>query len=391
MAWKNIFVGLLSVLVIALGALYQQSPLIRLLLDFSEHELTDNSACTAVPGTEACEKIVLHHESGLLYMACSTVAKKRAWDPFSVKFEDRSGTTDYIAFYDPKTREITRLNVSSLADSRGLHVHGLDVVQSESDPSTLWVYVVNHRPQLEAGSEYQLGTSEAIEVFKTTPGGKALEHVKTYDDQAVLILTNDVTGSSDGQSFYFTNYHPSKLGKLENLASLVFATKSTSVGFCHADTGCKIAAKGVIGANGIVRTNDDTIWVATTADTYIRSFSRQADNTLVLAEEVKIGGMVDNLTTDKRGNIYAAVVASEPRKFLAYIGDIKNRISPTATYNISLNTGRSSFFGEKWSVQKIFEDDGSVISASTTSAYDPREGVLYLHGPFSDKLVTCPK
>lgn len=211
------------------------------------------------------------HSFAELYprLACSTPASRLLWAPYFKVFTKASPTTDYIAVYDHKKGALKHLTIEGFNDPRGLHLHGMDVVTSHTDPSVLWVYAINHRPQLKAGAEHELGADEAIEVFKTTPGGNTLVHVKTFDDQSVLITPNDVAGSSDGKSFYFTNDHPSRLGKVShpiNLGGMIssqssvllsikwdragtfwLSTKSTSVGYCHADTGCKIAAKELIG------------------------------------------------------------------------------------------------------------------------------------------------
>lgn len=39
-----------AVLVVLAGVIYQQSPVVRVLLDHTTYELTDNSACTRIPG-----------------------------------------------------------------------------------------------------------------------------------------------------------------------------------------------------------------------------------------------------------------------------------------------------------------------------------------------------
>lgn len=144
-------------------------------------------------------------------------------------FKEASPTTDSIAVYDHKKGTLKRLTLEGFNDPRGLHLHGMDVVTSRTDPSLLWVYVINHRPQLKAGTEYEFGADEAIEVFKTTPGGDSLVHVRTFDDPSVLITPNDVTGSADGKSFYFTNdtIRPYNLFGSHRTASINMAIANT--------------------------------------------------------------------------------------------------------------------------------------------------------------------
>jgi arylesterase/paraoxonase len=47
---------------------------------------------------------------------------------------------------------------------------------------------------------------------------------------------------------------------------------------------------------------------------------------------------------------------------------------------VTLNTGRSAFFGEKFRIEKIFEDGGELASGMTTAAYDGERGRLVLSG-----------
>ncbi len=69
-----------------------------------------------------------------------------------------------------------------------------------------------------------------------------------------------------------------------------------------------------------------------------------------------------------------------------------------AAWRFTLNTGPGSFYGEKYTVEKVrpmvedtpgillisgfkaFEDDGSVVSGSTSVVYDSERKILYMHG-----------
>lgn len=117
---------------------------------------------------------------------------------------------DYVATYDPKTSTVTRLNVLGFESPRGLSLHGMDVVPSAADPSELFVYLVNHRVPLNDLAK-NVGADSVIEIFKTTLGSKNMTHIKTVNDP-VIMTPNDIVGSSDGKSFYFTNDHGAKVG-----------------------------------------------------------------------------------------------------------------------------------------------------------------------------------
>jgi arylesterase / paraoxonase len=118
---------------------------------------------------------------------------------------------DYIATYDPATSQVSRLRTPDFNNGRGLSLHGMDVVPSSSDPQELFIYLVNHRIPLGDRSAEQIGADSVIEIFKTTIGGEALIHIKTVEDP-IIVTPNDVVGSADGKSFYFTNDHDAKVG-----------------------------------------------------------------------------------------------------------------------------------------------------------------------------------
>lgn len=69
----------------------------------------------------------------------------------------------------------------------------------------------------------------------------------------------------------------------------LFGSKSSSVGYCHIDDGCKIAIAGTHGSNGIAAAPNGTIYVANSLYGGVLFLEPQADNTLVIIESVKTG------------------------------------------------------------------------------------------------------
>ena len=171
-----------------------------------------SSFCQTVLTSFAVLESVLHEPSGLLYLACSTLSSRVHWTP-AIDHLNATGASrdDYVATYQSKTNTVTRLKIVNFSSSRGLSLHGMDVVPSEIDPSELFVYLVNHRAPLGDADAAKVGADSVIEVFKTTVGGSTLTHIKTVEDP-VIITPNDIAGSSDGKSFYFTNDHGAKVG-----------------------------------------------------------------------------------------------------------------------------------------------------------------------------------
>jgi len=77
-----------------------------------------NDKCEVVKSLKACEKIVLHQPTGVLYLACSTIESRRAWTPALDRFDTSGSGGDYLATYDPKSQKVTRLVLKGLLDSR---------------------------------------------------------------------------------------------------------------------------------------------------------------------------------------------------------------------------------------------------------------------------------
>ena len=79
--------------------------------------------------------------------------------------------------------------------------------------------------------------------------------------------------------------------KQPNVVSVILQQKLTSIGFCGSD-GCKPAATGLYGINGIARSpfhSNDTFYVAHTFLGGVSLFTRQSDNRLLLDEHINTG------------------------------------------------------------------------------------------------------
>ncbi|KAL1721935.1 hypothetical protein EV715DRAFT_194216 [Schizophyllum commune] len=356
--------------------------------------------CRLVSELQACEKIIVHEPTGLVYAACSTVADRKAWLPALNYYNAsaRSGN-DYIALYDPTTDSFIKLDVVGLDDPRGLSLHGMDVVPSAEDPETLWVYLVNHRPPVDelekdSSSTATLTHSEdpSIEIFKTRAGSSELHHVRTVADPVVLHSPNDVAGSPDGREFWFTNDMKDVDGWKAKLY-MILQVAATSVGHCHVDRGCKIALDKLPGANGIVRlptnwSGDEResgtkssgeqktrLMLGSATRPEVRILECQADDTLEVVGVYEHDLPLDNLTVDKRGTVWAAGFPKGADLISKHIPDPLNNPSASTAVRVRCEKG-------KCVVDKPFESGGSnnIGSGSTTVAYDAERKLLFLSG-----------
>ncbi|KAA1472954.1 serum paraoxonase/arylesterase [Dentipellis sp. KUC8613] len=383
----RIWLTVTAVLIAALAAFYQftlQPILLATGIIGRVVESVGNTQCTGVPEFQACEKLILH--DGLLYLACSTPESRKHWTP-SLWPLNATGvsTADYFATYNPSTKQTTRLAFANFDTARGYSSHGFDVVTSAADKNELFVYAVNHRPPLGA-SAFEVGADSVIEVFKMARGGSVLTHVKTYEDEKI-IEPNDVVGFGDGKSFYFTNDKGAKTGYTRELEWL--GLKRSSVVYCHADQGCKYAITGLPDTNGITRAPNDTYYVADAQFGGVRVLERQADNSLVVLDHIKTDRGIDNVAVDDNGAVWGSGFPKALQFVHACAHPERGDRAPSSAIRITLNQGEGAFFGEKYKVEKVFEDDGQIASCTTSAVYDVKRGLLYLSGLCSTQLTIC--
>ncbi|KAF7361957.1 Serum paraoxonase/arylesterase 2 [Mycena venus] len=341
-------------------------------------ESLGTTGCTTVPAP-ACEKIVLHEPTGVLYLACSSPESRAHWTP-SLAQLNASGpdAVDYLATYNPDTGVVARLEPTL----PGFMSHGMDVVPSASNPDELFIYAVNHRKPADRASAPVTGADSTIEIFKTTVGSTALTHLRTIRD-AVIVTPNDIVGSPDGKSFFFTNDHDTKTSKMRLLH--LIGLEYGSVGYCDVESGCKYVARKLHSANGIVRApTNDTFYVSNSLLGGITVLERQSDNTLLKTHTIPTDRGIDNLSIDKDGVMWAAGFPSAIAMG-AHIAD-PSQLSPVSAHSIAMNTGPGSFYGEKYKVNKVFENDGTLVSGTTSVVHDAKRKRLYLNGESEDPM-----
>ncbi|EJD03198.1 calcium-dependent phosphotriesterase [Fomitiporia mediterranea MF3/22] len=382
-------VGLVAILI----GFYQLSlrPKLAILGVGREVRPVGNTRCKVYPDAQACEKIVIHNPTGLVYMACSTPSSRTHWIPTTDRLNAMGkSSSDYVAFFDPSTSRTTRLRIEGFKDPRGqgLSVHGMDVVPSKENPGELIMYLVNHRTPLPPKDPKVDGADSVVEVFRTTPGSEVMRHVRTFEDP-VITTPNDILAiGDDDKSFYFTNDHGfRKTGLARRLAlDAFFDLGWSNVGYCHAERGCKIVIDNLVSANGITRGKDGRVYVTSPTSGRVYVLDRKADNSLVIADVITHSGMIDNLSTDQNGTIWGAGLVH----ILHFSGphhDNPEIKTPSSALRITVNNSGTP--REKYRVEKVFEDDGEFASGSTSAAYDAERKKLYLHGIASPHLTVC--
>lgn len=92
---------------------------------------------------------------------------------------------------------------------------------------------------------------------------------------------------------------------------------------------------------------------------------------------------------DSKGAIWAAGLPKAFSTRTRLLNPSQVHSAPASVFKITLNIGESSFYGEKYSVQKVLEDDGTKVSGITAVAHDATRGRLFMHGVVEDSLILC--
>ncbi|KAJ7829138.1 hypothetical protein B0H13DRAFT_2679930 [Mycena leptocephala] len=386
----NLFILILA----ALGGFYQIyiHPLLKLYGVFDgQVQNIGTRDCYKVEELQTCEKAVLHQATGVIYFACSNPHNRAGVfnSPHDAQKRVQTRTeSDYLATYDASTKKVTRLSFTNGFTTEDTSaVHGMDVVPNSSDPKKLWIYLVNHR--VPKGDPPLNGLDSVIELFETEVGSSSVTHIKTFDYPEYIIHPNDVVGSPDGKSFYFTNHVYTRTPQNEIFAYFhnVIIKGRASIGYCHIDKGCKLAATGLPTNNGLASTGNGTWYLASTFNGGIRVFEEGNDNDLVLVDTIPTKYGMDNLSIDKNGAVWAAAF---PKMFtlLKQMTDMDAR-APSAVFRLAANTGADKFYGKKYILDIPWQDNGTLALGSTTFVHDADRKRLITTGVMAPWVTVC--
>ncbi|KAH7339446.1 hypothetical protein B0J17DRAFT_655144 [Rhizoctonia solani] len=370
----------LAVFSATLFQVYVRSPALEALGVYRQLQPINHENCKSVPELQACEKITIL-SSGIMYLACAgTIESRSTWMPTLDALNATTVLTrsvhDYLATYDIRTGEITRLTLRGLVDPRGLNLHGMDVVPDEADSTMLWIYLVNHRPNSDSAHK---GADSVIEIFKTRIGVDYVQWVHTVEDAQVMVTPNDIIGGGNGQEFWFTNDNGVKIGMRRHIDAM-FWLKTTFVGYCHVAYGCKRASVPLYASNGITKASDGSIIVGSYRLGQFTVHKPREDKTLEYVRTIKTDMPLDNLALSTDGSIIAAAF---PKGHL--LGECKKSINVTAPSAV-LRISDATLDG-KYNVEKIYEDNGQLGSFATTAAM--YGDTLYIHGLMAHRMLVC--
>ena len=92
---------------------------------------------------------------------------------------------------------------------------------------------------------------------------------------------------------------------------------------------------------------------------------------------------------DSKGAIWAAGLPKVFTTRAHILYPTHTTSAPSSVFKITLNIGESSFYGEKYTVEKVLEDDGMKISGITSAVHDATRKRLFMHGIVGESLIVC--
>ena len=227
--------------------------------------------------------------------------------------------------------------------------HGISIFKKDS---THKVIAVNHTPD-----------GHSLEVF--TLKNKMLNFETSLKDP-LMVSPNDVV-FVDEKRFYFTNDHKYTTGIGRYLEDYLGLAISNVIYFDGQKY--KEVAKGIAYANGInYDRNRSLLYVASPRKFLVKVYNRNPDGSLEFIEDIPCGTGVDNIEFDSEGNLW---IGAHPNllRFAAYAKG-KEKTSPSEIIKISYR-GKGDY-----TIEQVYMDDGSAMSASTVAA------------PFKDLILT---
>ena len=148
--------------------------------------------------------------------------------------------------------------------------------------------------------------------------------------------------------------------------------------------------------NGIIRSQDGLIYVVHLIKRKIEVYRLLADGALEHIDSIDTPYPVDNLSIDSEGDIYAAAFPKAYTIFDVYDG--KPVHPPTSVFKISrkeksrkgsLKQKDAKTYTKGYVVEKVLEDNGSLLPASTKAIHDPKTGSIFLSGIVSRFIAVC--
>ena len=146
-----------------------------------------------------------------------------------------------------------------------------------------------------------------------------------------------------------------------------------SLAYCS-QTECHIAAVGGFKyPNGLIKGSDGLYYVPNSAKDQIKVMELLPNLTMKEVDVIRLGMPVDNLSVDKRGDIYAAAFP-DSLTLLRSLKDPYNLDAPSTIWRIRM-------MGSTYDIHKVLEDkEAKIMGGATVARHDVKTGRLFIGG-----------
>ncbi|ROW09842.1 hypothetical protein VMCG_02163 [Cytospora schulzeri] len=333
------------------------------------------------PWLEACEDMWLSEATRKLYLACSDPEARDQWMPNEgqLNLTGRS-TRDAIIMMDLETLDFSKLPMPGFPGTQGdgiINFNGF--TGADREDGCVDLFITNFRPSIDTFTglvlpdQAAVGGNSTIEVFKTCPKADSLEHVRTIADRAVV--TPNRVAVTEGGGLYLTNDHGQHKIGWRNLVSPILLTGDVTYCPDDASAACQTVSEGYGYPNGLITSHlDGLVYVPRSAQGGITVLRPRKDQSLEFVDEINIPYAIDNLSEDRNGVIWAAVIPNAIQ-FMRQAKDPRHQSPSSSVFKI--------FRTEKglYEVVKVLEDrHGQVLPGTTTVVHDVTTARLFLSG-----------
>lgn len=353
------------------------------------------------PQLEACEDLWLDEQERVLYAACAGTKSRMAWNPAISQLDvtgrrpagsefiaidiDSFGTNNFFSYRTIMPKGTYGAKGDAILDTVGF-------TGEHIDDATIHFYFPNVAPY--HGSFFdakEIGANATVEVFELKRGNDEMKHLRTVHSPAVWSPNRPAAlGNGD---FLVTNDHGVKVGWRKQLEPVIgggTVAFCSSSGECHGATsppGVDIR-KNLKFPNGLAKGHDGLIYVPSSADGTVKVFALQPDQTLIQLHTIRLGMPLDNITPDKRGDLWVPGFPDTRQTFKGMANPYEE-ISPATVFRIR-KVDRQGDGKLEYEVTKVIEDkEAKVIDGATTVVHDVKSKRLFMGGAVAPFLVIC--
>lgn len=299
--------------------------------------------------------------------------------------------------------------------------HGIDILTSPSDSSTIYIFAINHLAHPEANKPTQAQKAiSRVEIFSHTLGSTTAQHIRSVAHPNIR-TPNDIYAISP-TSFYVTNDHHYRDGPMRILEDLGWRgvagwSDTQHVTFDAQDpTGNANSTAGVTSVTALTGLHNnnglghgetpETVLIGSAASGELTRLLRNVDSAndpeLEVLEHIQMDSFIDNPTyfrdrytvtpqDDTSGYVMAGLARG-----VDIMDDLQdpNGVIPVVVWHVKPNVTVAEM-GEKrprgvdpWTRKMIFRDDGKVASGAATAVLVGADPMVYEGGKKAWLFVT---